>query len=174
MYTVLWLRFFLIWLRFLLTLIEVFPCFFLSCKVNVRVKLTKTGHGPHSSTLVVTSVFRLLFVLFYVLFVCKCVLPPGKTQLQLINISYHISYHIIHHISYRIISYHIISYHIISYHIISYHIISYHIVSYHTSYHIIYIIYHIVPHHIISYHIISYHITFKPNLYPVSSILLFP
>jgi len=46
----------------------VFPYFFLSCKANARVKLAKTGHGPHSST---------VFVLFYVLFVCKCVLPPG-------------------------------------------------------------------------------------------------
>jgi len=35
-----------------LTLTEVFPCFFLSCKANARVKLAKTGHGPHSSTLV--------------------------------------------------------------------------------------------------------------------------
>ena len=59
------------------TLTEVFPCFFLSCKANARVKLAKTGHGPHSSTLVVICVVRLSFVLFYVLFVCKCVLPPG-------------------------------------------------------------------------------------------------
>jgi len=51
-----------------LTLTEVFPCFFLSCKANARVKLVKTGHGPHSSTLVVICVVRLLFVLFYVLF----------------------------------------------------------------------------------------------------------
>jgi len=41
------------------------------------VKLAKTGHGPHSSTLVCMCVVGLLFVLFYVLFVCKCVLPPG-------------------------------------------------------------------------------------------------
>jgi hypothetical protein len=47
-----------------LTLIEVFPCFFLSCKANARVKLAKTGHGPHSSTLVVICIVRLLFVLF--------------------------------------------------------------------------------------------------------------
>ena len=60
-----------------LTLTEVFPCFFLSCKANARVKVAKTGHGPHSSTLVVICVVRLLFVLFYVLSVCKCVLPPG-------------------------------------------------------------------------------------------------
>jgi len=78
----------------LLTLTEVFPCFFLSCKANTRVKLAKTGHGPHYSTLVVICAVRLLFVLFfllfvlyYVLFVCKCVLPPGDNQLQLINIS---------------------------------------------------------------------------------------
>ena len=31
------------------TLNEVFPCFFLSCKANARVKPTKTGHGPLSS-----------------------------------------------------------------------------------------------------------------------------
>jgi len=31
------------------TLTQVFPCFFLSCKANARVKLAKTGHGPHSS-----------------------------------------------------------------------------------------------------------------------------
>ena len=30
-------------------LTEVFPCFFLSCKANVRVQLAKTGHGPHPS-----------------------------------------------------------------------------------------------------------------------------
>jgi len=35
-----------------LTLTEVFPRFFLSCKANARVKLAKTGHGPHSSTLI--------------------------------------------------------------------------------------------------------------------------
>jgi len=60
-----------------LTLTEVYPCFFLSCKANGRVELAKTGHGPHSSTLVCICVVRLLFVLFYVLFVCKYVLPPG-------------------------------------------------------------------------------------------------
>jgi hypothetical protein len=31
------------------TLTEVFPCFFLSCKANARVKPAKMGHGPHSS-----------------------------------------------------------------------------------------------------------------------------
>jgi len=65
-----------------LTLTEVFPCFFLSFKANARVKLAKTGHGPHSSTLVVICVVRLLFVLFYVLFVCKCVLPPADNPVS--------------------------------------------------------------------------------------------
>jgi len=85
---------------------EVFPCFFRACKANARVKLAKTGHGPHSSTLVVIYVVLLLFVL-YVLFVCKCVLyycHRVTTQLQLTNISYHISCHIYYIISY-IISY---------------------------------------------------------------------
>ena len=61
-----------------LTLTQVFLCFFLSCKANARVKLAKTGHSPHSSTLVVICVVWLLFVFFCVLFVCKCVLPPGE------------------------------------------------------------------------------------------------
>ena len=73
-----------------LTLTEVLPCFFLSCKANARVKLAKTRHGPHSSTLVVICVVRLLFVLFYVLFVCKCVLPPGDNSVE-VN-KYTISY----------------------------------------------------------------------------------
>jgi apolipoprotein N-acyltransferase len=51
-------------------------CFFLSCKTNAMVKLAKTVHGPHSSTLVVICVVW-LFVMFCALFVCKCVLPPG-------------------------------------------------------------------------------------------------
>jgi hypothetical protein len=43
---------------------EVFPCFFLSCKANAGVELAKTGHGLHSSKLVVICVVLLLFVLF--------------------------------------------------------------------------------------------------------------
>jgi hypothetical protein len=44
-------------------------------------KLAKTGHGPHSSTLFVILVVRLLFLLFCVLFVCECVLPPGDNPI---------------------------------------------------------------------------------------------
>jgi hypothetical protein len=64
-----------------LTLTEVFPCFFLSCKVNARVKLAKTEHRPHFSTLFVNCVVLLLFVFFFVLFVCKCLLPPGDNPI---------------------------------------------------------------------------------------------
>jgi len=52
------------------TLTEVFPCFFLSCKANARVKLAKTGHGPHSSQIV--AVFYVLFVLCRSVY-CLCV-----------------------------------------------------------------------------------------------------
>jgi hypothetical protein len=52
-----------------LTLTEVFPCFFLTFKANARVKLAKTRHGPHSTTLVVICVFRYLCCSVY----CLCV-----------------------------------------------------------------------------------------------------
>jgi hypothetical protein len=128
------------------------------------------------------------WIVFCVLFVCKCVLyycHRVATQLQLnilyyivsyiiyiishimpyiiLYIIYHILYQIIYHIAYII--YYI--YHIlyqITYHI-TYHIIYYikshtisHIISYITSYHISYIISYIISYHIIS-HTMSYHIT---------------
>ena len=72
-----------------LNLTEVFPCFFLSCKASARVKLAKKGHSPHSFTLVVICVVRLLFLLFYVAYyLCVNVYCHRvTTQLQLINIS---------------------------------------------------------------------------------------
>ena len=63
------------------TVTEGFPCFFLSFKVNARVKLAKTEHRPHSSTLVSICIVPLLFVLSYVLFVCKSVLPLGDNPI---------------------------------------------------------------------------------------------
>jgi hypothetical protein len=101
------------------TLTEVFPCFFLSCKANARVKPAKTGHGLDSSSFLYCSMYFLCcsmyflccsmyflrcsmyfcvvlhivcFVMFCVLFVCKCALNychRVATQLQL-NISNHI------------------------------------------------------------------------------------
>jgi len=106
--------FLLLWLCILIvcsrltTLTEVFPCFFLSCKANARVKPAKTGHGQHSSKFLSCSMYFCViicivcFVSFSVLFVCKCVLyywHRVATQLQL-NISYHISYHITSHFYY--------------------------------------------------------------------------
>jgi len=44
------------------TLTEVFPCFFLSCKANARVNLTKTGHGPHSPKLLCCFMYCLFCV----------------------------------------------------------------------------------------------------------------
>jgi hypothetical protein len=59
----------------LFTLTEVYPCFILNCEANARIKLAKMG------TLIVICVVRLLFVLLYVLFVCKYVLPPGDNPI---------------------------------------------------------------------------------------------
>ena len=81
-----------------------FPCFFLSCKANTRVYLTKTWHGPHSSKLVNCVVLCIVCVNVY------CIIATGCES----NCSS--IYHIIYHIISYIISYHIISYHIISYH----------------------------------------------------------
>jgi len=133
----------------------VFRAFFLSCKANARVKLAKTGHGPHSFTLVVVLFGFYLCCSMY----CLCVnvyCHRVSTQMQLIYhiISYHISYriyHISYIISYHTMSRHVTSYHIISYHVTSHHVISYHIISYHvTSRHVIL---SIISHHVIPYHI---------------------
>ena len=81
------------------TLTEVFPRFFLSCKANASVKLAKTGHGPHSSKLVVIcvvlsflccSVVIVLYCYLYCSMYCLCVLYHCHrvlTQLQLTYIS---------------------------------------------------------------------------------------
>jgi hypothetical protein len=82
----------MLYIYLLATLTEVFLCFFFICKANARLKLAKTGHGLHSSKLVVICVVLLLFVLLYVLFVCKCVLCYChwmSTKWQLTNISFY-------------------------------------------------------------------------------------
>ena len=48
---------------------EVFPCVFLSCKENARVKPTTMWHGPHSSNFVL---FHMLLVLCRSVY-CLCV-----------------------------------------------------------------------------------------------------
>jgi hypothetical protein len=68
MYTVLWLKFFLTWLRIFLPWQD-FPCSFLSCKANDRVKLAKTGHGPYSSTLVVMCCSVVICVVLCIVYV---------------------------------------------------------------------------------------------------------
>ena len=60
-------------------------CFFLGCKANARVILAKTGHGRHSSKIVV--LFYVLFVLYCSMY-CLCVnvyCHRVTTQLQLTN-----------------------------------------------------------------------------------------
>ena len=86
------------------TLTEVFPCFFLGCKANARVTLAKTGHGPHSSKIVV-----LLYVLFvlYCSVYCLCVnvyCHRVTTQLQLTNISYHFNWTLLHATTGRVVA----------------------------------------------------------------------
>jgi hypothetical protein len=75
-----------------------FSVLFSQLKANARLKLAKTGHGPRSSTSVVICVVLLLFVSFYVLFVCKCVLPSGDNPTA---VDKYIIYHIISYISYQ-------------------------------------------------------------------------
>ena len=70
--------FLLLWICILIvclciaTLTEVFPCFFLSCKANARVKPAKREHGPHSSQFLCRSVYCLCVYVY-----CTVLLPPG-------------------------------------------------------------------------------------------------
>jgi hypothetical protein len=82
MYTVLLTEVFINLTEVSLTRTVGFPCFFLSCKANARVKTRKDGARARTlSHYLLFAVFRLLFVLFCVLFVCKCVLPPGDNPI---------------------------------------------------------------------------------------------
>jgi len=62
----------------LATLTEVFPCFFLSCKANARVKRAKMGHGTHSSKFLCRSMYCLFCVVLCIVCVLMCavLLPP--------------------------------------------------------------------------------------------------
>ena len=61
------------------TLTEGFPCFFLSCKADARVKPAKTGHGPHSSKFLRCSVYCLFCVVLCTVcvYMCTVLLPAG-------------------------------------------------------------------------------------------------
>ena len=118
------------------------------------------------------------WIVFCVLFVCKCVLyycHRVATQLQLNILYYIVSYiiYIISHIMPYIILYIIYIIYYIKLHTIA-HIILYIIciiyyIKSHTISHIIYhISYHIIPYHIISYHIISYHIIYHISYHIIS------
>jgi len=48
------------------TLTEVFPCFFLSCKANARVKPAKTWHGPHGYPIAVKYIISFIFIYIYI------------------------------------------------------------------------------------------------------------
>jgi hypothetical protein len=63
-----------------------FSRFFLSCKAYARVKLTKTGHGQHSSTLVVICVVLCIVCVQ----MCTVLLPPGDNP---IAVNKYIIYH---------------------------------------------------------------------------------
>jgi len=60
-------------------LTEVFPCFFLSCKANVRLKPAKMGHGPHFFKFLYCSTYCLFCVVlcFVCVQMCTVLLPPG-------------------------------------------------------------------------------------------------
>jgi len=68
------------------TLTEVFPCFFLSCKANARVKTPQRWGTACTLPNFCVVLCIVCFVSFYVLFVCICVLyycHRVATQLQL-------------------------------------------------------------------------------------------
>jgi len=76
------------------TLTKVFPCFFLSCKANARVKPAKTGHGPHSSKFLCCFMYCLFCVVLCIVcvYMCTVLLPPGGYPIAVKCI---ILYHII-------------------------------------------------------------------------------
>jgi len=99
--------FLLLWLCILIvclciaTLTEGFPCFFLCCKANARVKPAKTGHGPHSSKCLCCSMYFCVVLLFLCclfcvvlgivcVYMCTVLLPRGGYPIAVKYIIYHI------------------------------------------------------------------------------------
>jgi hypothetical protein len=109
------------------TLTEVFPCFFLSCKVNATVKRAQTGHGPHSTyflccsmyfcvVLCIFCVVLCVFVLFYVFLCCSmyfcvvlCIVVCRSLFVYICVLYYchRVATHLQLNILYHVISYHI-------------------------------------------------------------------
>jgi hypothetical protein len=54
-----------------------FPCFFLSCKANARVKPAKTGHGPHSYQFLCCSMYFCVVLYIVCVYMYTVLLPPG-------------------------------------------------------------------------------------------------
>ena len=77
--------------RNMATLTKVFPCLFLSCKANARVKSAKTGHGPHSSWFLCCCMYCLFCVVLCIVcvYMCTVLLPRGG---YLIAVKYTVSY----------------------------------------------------------------------------------
>jgi hypothetical protein len=73
-----------------------FPCFFLSCNVNARVRPAKMGHGPQSSKFLCSSMYCLFCVVLCIVCVwtCTVLLPSGGYPTAVNKHIYHIiSYH---------------------------------------------------------------------------------
>jgi hypothetical protein len=75
------------------TVLEVSPCFFLSCEANVRVKPAKTGHGLHSFQFLCCPIHCLFCVVLCIVcvYMCTVLLPPSDYP---IAVKYIISYSI--------------------------------------------------------------------------------
>jgi len=105
-FLLLWLCILIVCLR-MTTLTAVFPCFFLSCKTNARVKSAKNGARP--ALFLIFVLFYVFFVLFYVFlcfsmyclscvvlcivraYMCTELLPHGRYPISVKYISYHIT-----------------------------------------------------------------------------------
>jgi hypothetical protein len=88
------------------TMTEVFPCSFLSCKANARVKPANTGHGPHSSYFLCCSIYCWFCVVLCIVcvYMCTVLLPPGGYPIAVKYIIYYIILYIYIYISPKAVS----------------------------------------------------------------------
>ena len=79
------------------TLTEVFPCFFLGYLCKCQGNTSQDGARPALFQNCCVVLCIVYFVLFYVLIVCNCVLPPGDNPIAVkYIISYHKCFHPLH------------------------------------------------------------------------------